>query len=742
MIARTAVSMVLSSVAVLACAGAALAGDSAATPPGGPMSIQEKVTGPKRHITTDDLVRIRDIDSLSVSPDGQRFAILVRQAVPEKNQYRTGFFTGSLRGGSLTWVGDGGEERVLRFPNGTTAGDFGGSVSRWSPDGRFIAYMVKRNGEVQLWKSRSDGGEPQQQLTRNASDVRDFAWSADGQSLFFKAGTPRTELAARAEAKSWSGWRLQEFDSMFRALGQGAPAVPLETELKAWRVGADGSGERLADAAEQSAFAAAQKRQAAFMTGGVEIDAMQLSVAMRPPIERGDGAVAWVEKTDPTQDGPLPYASPRVRMKEGAEPIVCSHNLCDGQMFNDLWWSEDGSEVLFQRWDGDTDKSQSIYAWSPRRGTVRTLTSSPQQRLDKCGLVGKQVVCLRETPLEPRHVAAIDVKTGAIRKVGDVNPEMALFHLGRLEYIEWDTGPKAKEFGYAPRALGFILYPPDYDPKKKYPVFVGPYDAGGFIRGDVGNEQPMLVYSANGFIVIDSAFPGLIRNLTHNDNVKLMRRLYDPKEGYPHLTMFADSAFRSLDVALGRASIDEKRVGSGGVSHGTFIPLLMMQKTERIAALALAGGSWNQLEYYFAKLPEPWAERELTMFPEDPEFWRPLDMALNLEQVEAPILFNIADSEMIGSGVLLRRMNDARLPYDAYVFHGELHLKWQSAHRLAVYDRNLDWFRFWLQDVEDADPKKAEQYERWRKLRTLQCENKRSLRDYCNVTSTVAAAAR
>ncbi|HET9445548.1 MAG TPA: hypothetical protein VFO35_04770, partial [Steroidobacteraceae bacterium] len=65
-----------------------------------------------------------------------------------------------------------------------------------------------------------------------------------------------------------------------------------------------------------------------------------------------------------------------------------------------------------------------------------------------------------------------------------------------------------------------------------------------------------------------------------------------------------------------------------------------------------------------------------------------------------------------------------------------------SAHRLAVYNRNVDWFRFWLQDIEDPEPGKAEQYERWRKLRQLQCENKRSLRDYCNVTAISAAPAR
>jgi hypothetical protein len=61
-------------------------------------------------------------------------------------------------------------------------------------------------------------------LARNASDVRDFSWSDDGKSLLFKVGTTREELARRAEAKAWSGYRLPEFHSLFRALGQGAPA--------------------------------------------------------------------------------------------------------------------------------------------------------------------------------------------------------------------------------------------------------------------------------------------------------------------------------------------------------------------------------------------------------------------------------------------------------------------------------------------------------------------------------------
>ena len=39
--------------------------------------------------------------------------------------------------------------------------------------------------------------------------------------------------------------------------------------------------------------------------------------------------------------------------------------------------------------------------------------------------------------------------------------------------------------------------------------------------------------------------------------------------------------------------------------------------------------------------------------------------------------------------------------------------------RIASQQGTVDWFRFWLQDYEDPAPEKAEQYKRWRELRTL-----------------------
>lgn len=52
----------------------------------------------------------------------------------------------------------------------------------WSPDGRWIAYVTWSGGGGQIWKIRSDGGEPIQ-LTKLPAYYRDIAWAPDGNTI-------------------------------------------------------------------------------------------------------------------------------------------------------------------------------------------------------------------------------------------------------------------------------------------------------------------------------------------------------------------------------------------------------------------------------------------------------------------------------------------------------------------------------------------------------------------------------
>jgi TolB protein len=60
------------------------------------------------------------------------------------------------------------------------------SQPAWSPDGRRIAYMVKRVGTYQVW-AMTDTGQEAVQLARSGQELWDVlpVWSADGKTVYF-----------------------------------------------------------------------------------------------------------------------------------------------------------------------------------------------------------------------------------------------------------------------------------------------------------------------------------------------------------------------------------------------------------------------------------------------------------------------------------------------------------------------------------------------------------------------------
>src|SRR5882724_10832566 len=110
----------------------------------------------------------------------------------------------------------------------------------------------------------------------------------------------------------------------------------------------------------------------------------------------------------------------------------------------------------------------------------------PGDQFTGCAIFAERLICLRETSVQPAHVAAIDTRSGAITVIADVNSELKNIRFGKVERIEWDL-PSTVHDLYPQRPFGYILYPPDFDATRKYPVFIAPYSASGFHRGDVGN---------------------------------------------------------------------------------------------------------------------------------------------------------------------------------------------------------------------------------------------------------------
>jgi dipeptidyl aminopeptidase/acylaminoacyl peptidase len=683
-----------------------------------------------RSITIDDMLRIREIDTISVAPDGQRYAIFVRQRDAKSNRHRTDWFVGSTTKETLSFVGDAGELTPQMDAEGYINGELRGGESRWSPDGQYIAYLLRRDGQKQIWRSRVADGK-QEPVTNNAGDVLDFYWSRDGRRLLFTAGPSREERRQIDAEKARSGYRYDEDLFIFEDAIRKTPRHALTPDLiQFWVIDAAGEKERPASSDERKTF---ESLQASARSGTESVDAMYANTGTAS-IRREDGGLAWLERVKPRSE----KLQVRFSAGDAKAQVDCRSEHCIGPL-RKIWWSADASEVFIWRAEGMAEtvysKGNGFYAWSPPDSKVRALFRTTDDLLQDCLPSGRDhVVCIRQTSTLAPHVAAIDLRRGKLRVLADVNPELRNVRLGKVERFEWDTPrfswnePGGALAGtYARRAYGYILYPPDFNPAKKYPVFIEPYVAAGFDSLLLGAEHPTHVYAANGFVVLRTEFPALI-DLAAQLGADLMIKLYSKELDFPHLSMYMESTLRGLDTAAKRGFIDLQRVGIGGVSHGTFVPLYLLQNhPDRIAAISISSTTWGPHEYYWgtARAREKntsiggMGMREWRPRPEGEgrEFWSRIDIADHVDVIRAPVLMNLADEETYGLLRFIRHLYDAGKPYDAYVFPDETHIKWQPAHIEVIAQRNLDWFRFWLQGSEDSTAVKAEQYQRWKKLR-------------------------
>src|SRR4051794_16158778 len=129
----------------------------------------------------EDVYALASVVDSRLSPDGRRVAYTVSRVDEEANAYRTAIWVAPL---------DGSAE-----PRQFTSGERNDRSPRWSPDGRWLAFVSNRDGEDekkakgQLYVMAADGGEPRK-LTEGKESVDSVAWSPDSQRIAFARRVP------------------------------------------------------------------------------------------------------------------------------------------------------------------------------------------------------------------------------------------------------------------------------------------------------------------------------------------------------------------------------------------------------------------------------------------------------------------------------------------------------------------------------------------------------------------------
>lgn len=654
------------------------------------------VTQPMRALSPLDLVRLRDIGPVdptqqygglfTVSPDGRRAAFQLRRGDPTTNSFCLAMLVVELRPrGTIKVVDRGGDFLRSRFDMRGMAGFPTGVTDtitpRWSPDGRWIVYRRRDKGAVQLWRARVDESESEA-ITDSADDIDDFRFTADGLAIVYATKPGLREAKVAIEREGLTGFH---YDERFSPTTSNRPFAPAPIARTAW----------VLDPLSKQVRAATENETA-------RLDSTSMQEGQWAGAVGPGGATAMVQVPARTS-----YPSGgRLAIQAHGRLVSCDAVECGGA--RNPWWAS--GNVRFLRYEGWKNSETAIYQWAPGTARVHRLYRTEDLLLG-CVPSDGGIVCLREGARQPRRLERLDPASGQRNIIFDPNPEFANLPLGHVERLR-----STNSFGLP--SFADLVLPIGYVPGKRYPLVVVQYSSRGFLRGGTGDDYPIQAFANRGFAVLSIDKPAPVGMKAAPDYVEADRI---------NLKDFADrrSVLEAVEapvrLLIARGIADPARIGLTGLSDGASTVQFALLHSSLFSAYAISSCCWDTsmpvrvgpgAAKQFATMGYPVTTDDSAAAK---AFWRQIAISPNARIVTAPILAQVPDDEMWGALQSFTALREQRRPIDLYVFPDEHHVKWQPAHRLAVYTRSLDWFDYWLNGAKATN--RAFEVAHWEALR-------------------------
>lgn len=670
-----------------------------------PVEIPSVPKSAPRPVTSMDLLTLRNVQGIRISPDGKWVAFVLDQAVYETNHYRSGMFViGTEKASRLISLGNAGPLRWDEINERTPEDPV------WSADSRYLYRTMKHDGSWQVWRWDRKGGPPLQ-VTHAQHDVQSFSLSPDGDRLLLRLAIP-----APVDRKKLAEDGIL-YDGSFEGTGQPIidrlAAVPggIETWIQEIQSGA--AHKAMPKEQHELEVSAEQVTPGGEITSQFftkkEIQELNISSFIVSPDRK---KLVYAMTEDNPSKSEWTVFQLLVKPTNGGAPVT----VATWPLYTELyWWSADSKEIYYTDDDAENPlRKFKIMAVSPSGGKPRVAVESDGFLKDISVDHSKRLVaCVREDYESPAKIFLIDLSNGQMHTLIDVNPELQNLVVNTEKRI--DVSDKRGEHFW-----GHMVLPVGYEPGKRYPLVITMYrDYDGFLLGGVGNEYPIQVFAANGFAVL---------------NFNALGRTHNPKPGdFDGTLRLWQAPIEAMQAAVAKLSgmgiVDSSSVAITGLSYGATIVNYGISHTNTFRAAIESGPAYDPIMYYLSTDEERtdallhWQN----LGPPDgglAQNWQKVSAALNADHIHTPLLINAADAECANEAQLVAALRDRKKPVEMFIYQDERHEKNQPKHRYSIYQRNVDWLNFWLRDQEDADPAKADQYKRWRELRKVDAKDR------------------
>lgn len=506
-------------------------------------SAQQKV------LTPEVILTIRTVVDAQLSPDGKN--IVFQLSRPRTEQEKPGAALSEL------WMlsTPGGEPRRFTF------NDRSDRSPAWSPDGKWVAFLSQRgeSNVTQIYIIPADGGEAVQ-LTKAENSVQSFKWSPDGNRIAYTMTDPKTkeEQQAEREGKDWTVYDRNYKHTRVYVIEVKSKESKLVTRsamtVHEFDWSPDGKQLVIAAAPTPSVDDSFMKQQLYRVPadGGESVQLVKTVGKLGNPRWSPDGKwIAWLGATVEKD----PYAgSVFVAPAAGGS----AENLTQGYQGTATWlaWQPGKpSTIVFSAIERQSTKLYTINLADKKRQPLPAPDAIVQGGPSFSG-DGKLLALIANTPKHPNEIFFGGTGQKTLKKLTNLNPQLADVQLGEQEEIKWKSTD-----GW--EIEGVLVKPVGYRKAQRYPLVMQPHggpesaDLNGWY-GSYSRWGQML--AGKGYVVFYPNYRGSIGrgpDFAMADHRDLMGKEFE-------------DMVSGIDYLIKEGIADPDRIGVGGGSYGGY----------------------------------------------------------------------------------------------------------------------------------------------------------------------------
>jgi len=608
----------------------------------------------------------------NLSPDGRQVAFVINRADWKANR----------RIGHIFRINTDGTGQVQ-----LTFGERGESSPRWSPDGKAIAFLARRDADPgnQIYLLQAEGGEARK-LTSHPAAVSNITWAPDGQTLYFTATDVKSADERERDRLQDDVYAFEENNFKHRHLwtvdlaGTTRRITEGDWSVAGYELGAGGT--RIAMHRTPAPLLGANDRGEVWVMDASGANAKQLTTntvsESNASISDDGGMVLFTSAANQQFDAYYNDKLFVVPVAGGAARVVLPDVPYE---IENATWSKDGRSIYFTANMGVHNEVMKVDLAS-RKVVQLTAGEHTLQGWSFTEDAGRHLF-LRNTGPRASEVYTLPQEGGEMTRVTAVFAgDAATFTSARHEKITW----KGQD---GVMVEGLLTYPIGYQAGTRYPLIVMTH--GGPASSDrFGFATEIQVYAAKGYAVLRPNYRG---STGYGDAF-----LRDMVKGYfkqAHLDVMTGT-----DHVIAMGVADPTRLVKMGWSAGGHMTNKIVTFTDRFKAASSGAGAANWISMYaqsdIREYRTPW-------FGGTP--WQanaPIDLywghspLKDAARVKTPTIFLVGEQDprvpLPQSVEMFRALKSNGVPTHLYVAPREGHGWQELRHRLFKLQIEMEWF--------------------------------------------------